>query len=227
MALDATNIIAADKRPSFIEHSYFLITLPKFTLITYDLDHMLPDPFSHLSATACRTIDMQKGDVLFRQSQTTSGLYRVVSGCVTLQRTGLGGDTLTLHRAMSGGFFAEASVFSATYHCDAVCTEAGSVTKIAKANVVATMHSNPAFSEGFTKLLAVQVQQYRAHIELLAIPSAKERILAAVQAGYFDTTVTELATRINLTHEACYRALRGLCDEGLMVRVDRGKYVLS
>jgi CRP-like cAMP-binding protein len=67
---------------------------------------MLPDLFSHLSATACRTIDMQKGDMLFRQSQKTSGLYRVVSGCVTLQRTGLGGDTLTLHRAVSGGLFA-------------------------------------------------------------------------------------------------------------------------
>ncbi len=169
---------------------------------------------------------MQKGDVLFRQDQTTSGLYRVVSGCVTLQRTGLGGDTLTLHRAVSGGLFAEASVFSETYHCDATCTAAGSVTKIAKADVVATMQSNPAFSEGFTRLLAVQVQQYRAHIELLAIPSAKDRILAAVQAGYFDATVIELATRINLSHEACYRALRGLCDEGLMVRVGRGKYAL-
>ena len=188
---------------------------------------MLPDPFSHLSATACRTIDMQKGEVLFRQSETTSGFYRVVSGCVTLQRTGMGGDTLTLHRAVSGGFFAEASVFSATYHCDAICTEAGRVVKIAKADVVATMQSNPAFSEGFTRLLAIQVQQYRAHIELLAIPSAKERILAAVQAGYFDSTVTELATRINLTHEACYRALRGLCDDRHMVRVGRGKYVLS
>lgn len=193
----------------------------------YDFDHMLPDPFSHLPTTACRTIDMQKGDVLFRQDQMTSGLYRVVSGRVTLQRTGLGGDTLTLHRAVSGGLFAEASVFSATYHCDAICTEAGSVIKIAKANVVATMQSNPAFSEGFTRLLAVQVQQYRAHIELLAIPSAKERILAAVHAGYFDATVTELATRINLSHEACYRALRSLCDEGHMVRVGRGKYALS
>ncbi|WP_162933401.1 Crp/Fnr family transcriptional regulator [Sulfitobacter mediterraneus] len=204
-----------------------MITLSKFTLITYDLDHMLPDPFSHLSATACRTIDMQKGDVLFRQNQITSGLYRVVSGCVTLQRTGLGGDTLTLHRAVSGGLFAEASIFSAIYHCDAICTEAGSVIKIAKADVVATMQSNPAFSEGFTRLLAVQVQQYRAHIELLAIPSANERILAAVHAGYFDATVTELATRINLTHEACYRALRVLCDEGHMIRVGRGKYMLS
>jgi CRP-like cAMP-binding protein len=219
--------MAADKRPSFIEHSYFLITLSNFTLIPYDLDHILSNPFSNLPTTACRIIDMQKGDVLFRQNQTTSGLYRVVSGCVTLQRTGQVGDTLTLHRAVSGGLFAEASVFSATYHCDAICTEAGSVTKIAKADVVATMQSNPAFSEGFTRLLAVQVQQYHAHIELLAIPSAKERILAAVQAGYFDATVTELATRINLSHEACYRALRGLCDDGRMIRVGRGKYTLS
>lgn len=170
---------------------------------------------------------MHKGDVLFRQNQTATGLYRVVSGCVTLQRTGLGGDTLTLHKAVSGGLFAEASVFSATYHCDAICTEVGSVTKIAKPDVVATMHSNPAFSEGFTKLLAVQVQQYRAHIELLAISSAKDRILAAVQAGYFDATVTELATRINLSHEACYRALRRLCDEGRMVQAGRGKYKVS
>ena len=219
--------MAADKRPSFIEHSYFLISLANSTLILYDLDHMFSDPFSHLPRSACRTIEMQKGDVLFRQTQTTSGLYRVVSGCVTLQRTGLDGDILTLHRALSGGLFAEASVFSATYHCDAICTEAGSVTKIAKVDVIATMQSNPAFSEGFTRLLAVQVQQYRAHIQLLAIPSAKERILAAVQAGYLDATVTELATRINLSHEACYRALRGLCDDGRLIRVGRGKYALS
>lgn len=195
--------------------------------ITYDLDHMTPDPFTHLPTDACRTIDMRKGDVLFRQNQMTSGLYRVISGCVTLQRTGLGGDTLTLHRAVSGGLFAEASVFSATYHCDAICTEPGSVVKIAKGDIVSTMQSDPAFSEGFTRLLAIQVQQYRAHIELLAISSAKERILAAVQAGYFNSTVTELATRINLTHEACYRALRALCADGRMVRVDRGKYTLS
>ena len=89
------------------------------------------------------------------------------------------------------------------------------------------MQSNSAFPEGFTSLFTVQVQQYRAHIGLLAIPSAKERILAAVQAGYFDATVTELATRINLSHEACYRGLRSLCDDGRMVRVARGIYQLK
>jgi hypothetical protein len=72
MALDAMNIIAADKRPSFIEHSYFLITLSKFTLITYDLNHMLSDPFSHLPADARRTLDMRKGDVLCYRSNDYS-----------------------------------------------------------------------------------------------------------------------------------------------------------
>ena len=185
------------------------------------------DLFSRLPVTAYCTIEMRTGDVLFRQGQATSGLYRVVSGCVTLQRIGLGGDTLTLHRAVTGGFFAEASVFSETYHCDAVCTEDGGVLKIAKADVISTMQSDPAFIEGFTRLLAVQVQHYRAHIELLSIPSAKDRVLAAVQAGYLDATVTELATRINLTHEVCYRALKALCDEGRMIRIARGKYALS
>lgn len=170
---------------------------------TYDLGHMQPDPFSYLPAKACRTIDMQKGDTLFAQNQTTSGLYRVVSGCVTLQRTGLGGDTLILHRAISGGFFAEASIFSQTYHCDAICTQSGSVVKIAKSDVVLMMHSNPAFCEGFT------------------------RLLAAVQAGYHDATVTELASRINLSQEACYRALRGLCQDGRMVQTGRGAYALA
>ena len=188
---------------------------------------MHSDPFIHLPADARRTFDMQRGDVLFRQDQKTSGLYRVVTGCVALQRTGLGGDTLTLHRAVAGGIFAEASIFSATYHCDAICTEAGSVVKIAKAKIVSTMQSNPVFSKAFTQLLAVQVQQYRAHIELLAISSATERLLAAVQAGYLDGTVTELATRINLSHEACYRALRALCEDGRMTQVGRGKYTVS
>ena len=76
-------------------------------------------------------------------------------------------------------------------------------------------------------MLAVQVQHYRAHIELLSIQSAKDRILAAVQAGYLDATVIELATRINLTHETCYRALRALCEDGRLVRTSRGQYTLT
>jgi CRP-like cAMP-binding protein len=184
------------------------------------------DPFSQLPESASQTIEMQQGDLLFRQGQPTSGLYKVISGCVTLGRASLDGDALTLHRAISGGFFAEASIFSPIYHCDAFCTGRGTVVKIAKDAVIAKMHSSPEFSASFTRLLALQVQQYRRHIELLAIRSAKERVLTAVKAGYLATTIPEFASRINLTHEACYRALRSLCDEGHMIRVGRGRYSL-
>ena len=82
------------------------------------------------------------------------------------------------------------------------------------------------FCEDFTRLLAVQVQHYRALIEILAIRSAKERVIAAVQAGYLEATIPAFASRINLTQEACYRALRKLCDDGRLVRIGRGRYVL-
>jgi CRP-like cAMP-binding protein len=173
-----------------------------------------------------RAIDMQQRDILFLQDEARDGLYRVLTGCVTLKRTSSEGEALTLHRAVSGGYFAEASIFSDTYHCDATCTVAGSALKISKSAVIAAMQSNPEFSETFARLLAVQVQQYRAHIELLAIRSAKERVLAAFRAGYSATTIPEFASRINLTHEACYRALRALCDDGRMSRIGRGRYAL-
>lgn len=186
---------------------------------------MIDDPFSMLPNTAFRTITMQPADVLFRQHEATSGLYRVISGCVTLQRIGLSGDTLTLHRATAGGCFAEASIFSKTYHCDAICTQAGTALKVSKASIIEMMRANSSFSEGFTKLLAIQVQQYRGHLELLAIRSANERVLAAMQAGYLQGTVSEFASRINLTQEACFRALRVLCLENRIKQTGRGQYV--
>lgn len=169
---------------------------------------------------------MQRGDLLFRQNQTSSGLFRVISGCVTLRRTGEDGDILTLHRAVAGGYFAEASIYSDAYHCDAICTEAGSVQKFSKTAVLKLMRSDPQISENFTKHMAQQVQHYRAHIEILAIRSAKERVMAAMQAGYFEATAIEIASQINLSHEACYRALKSLCEDGRMKRVGRGQYEL-
>jgi CRP-like cAMP-binding protein len=227
MALDAMRMMADERRLSFIEHSCFPLRLSNSIKVLYDFNHMNIDPFSQLPAKASRTLNMEKGDLLFHQNQMTSGLYRVVSGCVVLQRTGISGDTLTLHKAVSGSLFAEASVFSATYHCDAVCSKVGSVVKVAKAEILSALQTNPEFAIAFAKLLAVQVQSYRSHIELLAIPSANERILAAILAGYFEGTVIELATRINLTHEACYRALRALCEDGRLSHVGRGDYRLS
>ncbi|WP_299881546.1 hypothetical protein [uncultured Sulfitobacter sp.] len=59
----------------------------------------------------------------------------------------------------------------------------------------------------FAHHLATQVQRYRAHAEIPAVRSAKERALAALHEGHHQDTVTERAGQINLTHESCYRAI--------------------
>ena len=187
---------------------------------------MRDDPFSRFSNTDIRRIPITSGDVLFHQSEPTTGLYRVIQGCVTLRRTTEAGDELTLHRAMSGDIFAEASVFSDRYHCDAVCTLSGEVQRISKSAVLTKFSHDPEFAVSFSALLARQVQTYRHLLEITAIKSAEERVLAAIAEGYLQGTVVEFATRIHLTHEACYRALRLLCKHGRLNQTGRGKYQL-
>ncbi|MFV2052364.1 Crp/Fnr family transcriptional regulator [Aliiroseovarius sp. YM-037] len=187
---------------------------------------MNDDPFSDLPDTAVRLIQTSTGDVLFRQAEPVRGLYRVQRGCVTLRRTTVAGDTLTLHRATTGDLFAEASVFSDQYHCDAICAEGGEVQHISKAAVLDQLSKDKDFALAFTALLARQVQSYRFLLEITAIKSAEERVLAAVSAGYLDGAVTEFATRVHLTHEACYRALRALCNKGRLTQLGRGQYQL-
>jgi CRP-like cAMP-binding protein len=187
---------------------------------------MIDDPFSNLPDTAIRLVSTSPGNLLFRQAEPTTGLFRVQHGCVTLRRTTQAGDTLTLHRASAGDLFAEASVFSDQYHCDAICTVGGAVQHISKAATLEQLSKHPDFALAFTASLARQVQSYRFLLEITAIKSAEHRVLAAVSAGYLDGAVTEFATRIHLTHEACYRALRTLCNQGHITQTGRGQYQL-
>lgn len=185
---------------------------------------MIHDPFSLLPSEARQRQAMHHREVLFRQGETTKGMYRVVSGSVTLQRTSLIGDTLNLHRAKGGGTFAEASIFSAEYHCDAICTNVGIFEVISKTAVLMALRTNPDFAESFTRMLATLVQHQRSLMEIMAIKSATDRVYAAIQAGYLVGTISEFASRINLTHEASYRALRTLTQKGLINQIARGQY---
>lgn len=188
---------------------------------------MLEELLTALPKSALKTIAAKRGDTLFWQGQQTHGFFRVLRGSVTLQRMTETADVLVIHRAAKGDYFAEASVFSEAYHCDAVSMHDSEVVCYERATILDLMRAGSDFSTQFSQHLATQVQQYRAHAEILAIRSAKHRVLAAIQAGYNQGAMTELAARINLTHEACYRALADLTGEGKLRRVGRGKYVLS
>jgi CRP/FNR family transcriptional regulator, dissimilatory nitrate respiration regulator len=169
--------------------------------------------------TAVRTSGVERslkaGESLFRQGSRTLGLYEVVSGRVRLARVDRSGREAVLHSASPGETIAEASLFSATYHCDAIATTNAVIRLYPKAAILAEFKRNPKAAEAFMAMLARQVMNLRTSLEQRNIHSARDRIrhYFTVNLGPDGRSVTlpgtlkDFAANLGLTHEALYRTL--------------------
>ncbi|MDE2167675.1 MAG: metalloregulator ArsR/SmtB family transcription factor [Alphaproteobacteria bacterium] len=192
-----------------------------------------PDRLDWLAATGIATSrDLVAGESLFHQGDTASAIYQVEQGRVLLTRCTADNRLITLHTARAGEFFAEAGLFSAVYHCDAVAAMPSRVWAYPKQRLLAAFQSDPALAFRFTATLARQIQSLRARLEGRNIRSARERVLhhLALAAGgnersvHVDGTLINLAQEIGLTHEALYRTLAALEKEGVIRR--RGREIV-
>jgi CRP-like cAMP-binding protein len=158
---------------------------------------------------------LKAGETLFRQGTRTVGLYEIVNGKVRLARVDRSGREAVLHSASVGETIAEASLFSTTYHCDAIATTNAVVRLYPKAAILAEFKRNPKAAEAFMAMLARQVMNLRTSLEQRNIHSARDRIrhYLAVNLGPDGRSVTlsgtlkDLAATLGLTHEALYRTL--------------------
>jgi len=166
------------------------------------------------------------GEAVFRQGDATVAVYRVEQGRVRLVRHLEDGSSVALHVARAGDGFAEAALFSDVYHCDAVAEVDAVLTQAPKADLLAALEADPRASLAFARMLATQVRDLRARLELRNIRAAPERILAWLKlqasgtppAVRLDRPWTEIAAEIGLTHEAIYRALAALERDGRIER---------
>ena len=117
------------------------------------------------------------GEVLFRQGDSASAIYRVESGRLRLVRRTVDDHLVVLHTARAGEFFAEAALFSEAYHCDAVAAAPSCIRVYSKSALIAALRGDPALSEAFMASFARQLQELRARMELRNIRSARERVL--------------------------------------------------
>lgn len=186
---------------------------------------MIPDPYARLPHSAKRCITANVRKTLFQQGAKTTGLYIVLNGRVHLERVGPNGERLVIHRAMAGTSFAEASIFSERYHCDALVIEAGEFVRIDKAAVL-TAFADVEFACAYGRQAARQIQAQRQLLEIVGIRSAEERVLAGLVAGLLDGQVIDFAALLHLSHEATYRALRSLVGAGRVTNPSRGIYRL-
>jgi CRP-like cAMP-binding protein len=162
------------------------------------------------------------GQCLFRQGNRTVGLFLVVSGRVRLVRVDRSGREAVLHSAAAGETIAEASLFSPTYLCDAVATTNAVVRLFPKAALLTQLRRDPEAAEAFMAKLARQVMTLRTSLERRNIRSARDRVrhYLAVNVGADRRTVVlpgtlkELAADLGLTHEALYRTLARMQQDG-------------
>jgi CRP-like cAMP-binding protein len=167
------------------------------------------------------------GQTLFRAGTKSAGLYDVVSGTVRLVRVDLSGREAILQTASAGDSLAEASLFSPSYHCDAIAATDAIVRLYPKAAVLAELQRDPKFARAFAAMLARQVMTLRTRLERRNIHSARERIrhFLTVNVGVDGRTVAltgtlkELAADLGLTHEALYRSLARMEADGEIIRM--------
>jgi CRP-like cAMP-binding protein len=180
------------------------------------------------------TRTLKRGETLFHSGQPTVGLYQIVSGTVRLVRVDDSGRPTVLYSGEAGGTLAEASLFSPTYHCDAVAASAASVRLYPKAAILEALRRSPDAARGFMAALAHQVMDLRTQLERRNIRSARDRVrhFLALNVGSDRATVLlrgslkDLATDLGLTHEALYRTLARMSAAG-EIRRSGGKIKLS
>lgn len=119
---------------------------------------------------------LRAGATVFRRDDPVRQIFVVREGGAHLRRHGPNGGAIALQRAGPGAILAEASLFSARYHCDAMALGTTRLHAIRKSLVAQQWREDPDFAELFAGHLAREVQQARLRAEILALRRVSERL---------------------------------------------------
>lgn len=151
------------------------------------------------------------GESLFRAGDPVLKMFVVVEGMVGLVRHGETGRRLLLQRAAPGSILAEASYFSAHYHCDAEACEPSRLIGVATSRLKASEGGVPGFMRELAAHLARDVQRMRAQAEILTLKTVAQRLdawlLASGEPLPAKGAWAGLAAQISVAPEALYREL--------------------
>jgi CRP-like cAMP-binding protein len=174
------------------------------------------------------TRTLARGEPLFRQGEPAAAVFKIVRGRLRMIRHLASGDRITIHTGRTGELFAEGSLFSDFYLCDAIAAEPTVVCACGKAEMLAGIRDSPSTMFALLKQITRSLHNARAMRELRNIRSADDRVLQHLHlsaskhgAVVFDRPLLEVAEDLGLTHEAYYRTLAALVRAGAIQRTGR------
>lgn len=161
------------------------------------------------------------GAALFHRGDRPQSIYFVLSGEIRLMRHSAHGQAVILQRAQSG-FMAEASLDATCYHCEAIAACPSEIWAFPLQGFKAALAENNDFHHAWSSHLARELRKLRAKCERLTLHTATERICHYIETEGEGGTIKLTQSRkawaaeLGLSHEALYRTLRKLQDEGVL-----------
>lgn len=150
------------------------------------------------------------GARLFHSADPVRNIFLVAEGAVDLTRVTGAGAPVILQRARPGQVLAEASAYSATYHCDAQAVTATLVHSVPVVDFRARLTSDPEVAERWAAHLAHAVQTARLRAEIRTLRTVAERMDAWLGEGRAlpaRGAWQDLAAELGVSREALYREL--------------------
>lgn len=163
--------------------------------------------FVHPQATERR---LQSGEALFFAGDPVTQLAMITEGRVHLLRRTVEGASVILQAAEPGDVLAEASVYSARYHCGAEAVQPSTVRLLAVSAFRNTLREDPTLAEAWAAYLARSVQAARLRAEIRTLRKVSDRVDAWLGEGRAlpeKGQWQDFAAELGVTREALYREL--------------------
>lgn len=168
---------------------------------------VMSDIFSGLTSME-RTLS--KGRYLFHEGNMVQSMFQVIEGEMQLVRRHRQGQKLILQRGHQGNILAEASLFSDTYHCDAIAAVGSKLRCFARKDVLNRFESNPTFAKQWANYLASEVRAARFKAEIFSHRTVAQRLdMWLLQNGTLPNKGNwkQVAAEIGTSPEALYREI--------------------
>lgn len=155
--------------------------------------------------------EMPQGATIFAAGDPVTHVFRLETGEAALRRVTPGGAELVLQRAGPADVLAEASVYSDSYHCDAVTRSQGTrLRAIPRKAFLDALEAEPVAARAWARRLARAVQSSRALAEIRTLRTVSERLEAWESLGGVfpgKGRIHDVAAELGVTREALYREL--------------------
>lgn len=122
---------------------------------------------------ASRTAHTDKNPLVFKAGSPAAAAFRVLEGEVHLLRHAPDGTAIVIPRARAGDFFAEASLFSRRYHCDALSVRPSTCLHLPVSALRQALQQDPTLALEWIAALSGNLRSQRSALERMALKGAR------------------------------------------------------